>query len=118
MGSGRGDRNQSNPYSAMSVLVGLQWGPVVVVTGIRITGKWNPGYASGLQWGPVVVTGIRRLINARSALRKMASMGSGRGDRNQSSFVSRFVSSAELQWGPVVVTGIRGDWLNAMPERS
>ena len=63
-----------------------------------------------LQWGPVVVTGIRRLQERRSDLVHLfASMGSGRGDRNQvfrSQRESR--STTSLQWGPVVVTGISG----------
>jgi len=39
-----------------------------------------------------------------------ASMGSGRGDRNQHASPSPNRRSSSLQWGPVVVTGIR--WLN------
>ncbi len=37
-----------------------------------------------LQWGPVVVTGIRGLVSSGELDRRLnASMGSGRGDRNQ-----------------------------------
>jgi len=36
-----------------------------------------------------------------------ASMGSGRGDRNQPCPVFLVPGNHELQWGPVVVTGIR-----------
>jgi len=39
-----------------------------------------------------------------------ASMGSGRGDRNQRMpRIALLVSPARLQWGPVVVTGIRSE---------
>ena len=61
---------------------------------------------SVLQWGPVVVTGI----SGRSAgclLRDgPASMGSGRGDRNQGGGKETKTRIRALQWGPVVVTGI------------
>jgi len=86
-----------------------------------------------LQWGPVVVTGIRRpWTTCADAGHRHASMGSGRGDRNQvrvgrvpghagiasmgSGRGDRNQLSGEwklslcavlLQWGPVVVTGIR-----------
>ena len=36
-----------------------------------------------LQWGPVVVTGIRRSSCGSVCCTGFASMGSGRGDRNQ-----------------------------------
>jgi len=38
-----------------------------------------------LQWGPVVVTGISRIDRTedREEIKTLASMGSGRGDRNQ-----------------------------------
>jgi len=58
MGSGRGDRNQCEPWAVVRSEQPLQWGPVVV-TGIsqsRIDG-WFARRAV-LQWGPVVVTGI------------------------------------------------------------
>jgi len=85
----------------------LQWGPVVV-TGISMCRHPTRVFGRGLQWGPVVVTGIRlkELLSIKSS--QAASMGSGRGDRNQ---VGRWNYDATvigmLQWGPVVVTGIR-----------
>ena len=60
-----------------------------------------------LQWGPVVVTGIRDTSRGRRMAGQRASIGSGRGDRNQvpsTEFVT--VPVVRLQWGPVVVTGI------------
>jgi len=59
MGPGRGDRNQD-------------------------TIEWRE-YAGldELQWGPVVVTGIRPNPFVQHIARSLASMGSGRGDRNQ-----------------------------------
>ena len=76
--------------TGISVLVGelgfrcnsLQWGPVVV-TGIS-TGRHHrvPAGWGRASMGPVVVTGIsERIVQAEDA--KQASMGSGRGDRNQ-----------------------------------
>ncbi len=60
-----------------------------------------------LQWGPVVVTGIRYGPQTNEVARKFASMGSGRGDRNQVPTGRAVVTAAaSLQWGPVVVTGI------------
>jgi len=59
-----------------------------------------------LQWGPVVVTGISRAHRA-TRHEPPASMGSGRGDRNQVVVdYLQLLEAAELQWGPVVVTGI------------
>ena len=62
----------------------LQWGPVVV-TGIRaLTANDTSLYATALQWGPVVVTGISRgHLGVLRRTGRDASMGSGRGDRNQ-----------------------------------
>jgi len=39
-----------------------------------------------------------------------ASMGSGRGDRNQGAEIHAETGLCLLQWGPVVVTGIREYW--------
>jgi len=109
MGSGRGDRNQDFVIETRKALTQLlQWGPVVV-TGIsrgRRTILLRPVHQ--LQWGPVVVTGIRGELrcpyygavfhasmgsgrgdrnqaesNKKSTIERAASMGSGRGDRNQ-----------------------------------
>jgi len=46
---------------------------------------------------------------AREAVDGVASMGSGRGDRNQTVNLPAGIDLAAdmLQWGPVVVTGIR-----------
>jgi len=61
----------------------LQWGPVVV-TGIRVIAqRAEEADEIQLQWGPVVVTGIRRQSSRGLRQRRAASMGSGRGDRNQ-----------------------------------
>jgi len=64
-------------------LIALQWGPVVV-TGIRVLQviTWGP-VSDELQWGPVVVTGIRFRDGMWRGPEMPASMGSGRGDRNQ-----------------------------------
>ena len=53
-----------------------------------------------------MVTGIsgRRLRGGLSDVR--ASMGSGRGDRNQRAEMPEDDAELRLQWGPVVVTGI------------
>jgi len=60
-----------------------------------------------LQWGPVVVTGIRYRRRDGSEQILTASMGSGRGDRNQGRPVTVIpTGNLSLQWGPVVVTGI------------
>ena len=50
---------------------------------------------------------MRSVLTMQAAL---ASMGSGRGDRNQSAAELAEMSLADLrlQWGPVVVTGISG----------
>jgi len=45
-----------------------------------------------------------------------ASMGSGRGDRNQRYYFPAIVSGAGLQWGPVVVTGISRVLLVGAPD--
>jgi len=81
MGSGRGDRNQNGErWDGRNVWV-LQWGPVVV-TGIRRVRRTHRQFPLTLQWGPVVVTGISEdAVQAETEL--AASMGSGRGDRNQ-----------------------------------
>jgi len=108
-GSGRGDRNQRIPtFLILFRSIPLQWGPVVV-TGI--SGSQLSRYCSvrsALQWGPVVVTGIRGGVHRCLRPDLTASMGSGRGDRNQVGPNNCYVTSAVvLQWGPVVVTGIR-----------
>jgi len=55
-----------------------------VVTGIRLLALAAAVvWAYKLQWGPVVVTGISALAARREPLGVLASMGSGRGDRNQ-----------------------------------
>jgi len=88
-----------------------------VVTGIsEILEAIEPGEFR-LQWGPVVVTGISAGRSPRGNAHLYArperhggaaSMGSGRGDRNQpDSLYHPQMKSGELQWGPVVVTGIR-----------
>ena len=59
MGSGRGDRNQ------LALWVGKE------------------DMRKALQWGPVVVTGISGVLGVVAQLGGVASMGSGRGDRNQ-----------------------------------
>ena len=59
MGSGRGDRNQLEDVPQIRGYIELQWGPVVV-TGIR-KGETKVGICVAVE----------------------ASMGSGRGDRNQ-----------------------------------
>ena len=59
-----------------------------------------------LQWGPVVVTGISRRAGGHRGQGDDASMGSGRGDRNQPGCQHCPAAMNELQWGPVVVTGI------------
>ncbi len=83
MGSGRGDRNQQHVESYVHFLDELlQWGPVVV-TGISGPSLLLLGACgTGLQWGPVVVTGISD-DPRRDRRPRGASMGSGRGDRNQ-----------------------------------
>jgi len=91
----------------MSVTYRLQWGPVVVT---RI--RWSKVPATPalcrLQWGPVVVTGIRGEAAERPHCTNLASMGSGRGDRNQTATAPHSAAvEFGLQWGPVVVTGIR-----------
>jgi len=56
-----------------------------VVTGIR-AGAADADkivQTGSLQWGPVVVTGIRRSEPEAGEPGAAASMGSGRGDRNQ-----------------------------------
>jgi len=60
----------------------LQWGPVVV-TGISTARGVARCAWTGLQWGPVVVTGISPERGAGASPALPASMGSGRGDRNQ-----------------------------------
>jgi len=134
MGSGRGDRNQvASPQADAPRVRWLQWGPVVV-TGIRpVSTCMARGRDVSLQWGPVVVTGISgedgfhlpgavasmgsgrgdrnqdSVFHRHRERARHASMGSGRGDRNQSK--SRKENTHDdrwLQWGPVVVTGIRG----------
>ncbi len=61
----------------------LQWGPVVV-TGIRRELFYGVELDWMLQWGPVVVTGISRgHLGVLRRTGRDASMGSGRGDRNQ-----------------------------------
>jgi len=61
-----------------------------------------------LQWGPVVVTGISRAGAIPGEALAGASMGSGRGDRNQLVWLRELrCGEHSLQWGPVVVTGIR-----------
>ena len=84
MGSGRGDRNQpTDDHPARQLQHRLQWGPVVV-TGISdLDGADVLIRIGGLQWGPVVVTGISQAPPAALQLARAASMGSGRGDRNQ-----------------------------------
>jgi len=63
---------------------------------------------SVLQWGPVVVTGISGGPAGPQVGRPVsASMGSGRGDRNQQGRTVFLTALLPLQWGPVVVTGIR-----------
>jgi len=64
--------------------------------------------SGGLQWGPVVVTGISLTGPGPLPTRHPASMGSGRGDRNQATTSRTRNGPSTLQWGPVVVTGIRG----------
>jgi len=55
-----------------------------VVTGIRLLALAAAVvWAYKLQWGPVVVTGISRTPPPESTVGLHASMGSGRGDRNQ-----------------------------------
>jgi len=53
----------------------------------------------------------RQWTPAASQPGSTASMGSGRGDRNQSCWYSCSNSHSTLQWGPVVVTGISGPHL-------
>jgi len=60
----------------------LQWGPVVV-TGISRAYIGKTMQDPWLQWGPVVVTGISVAAHGDGHPRGPASMGSGRGDRNQ-----------------------------------
>ena len=83
----------------------LQWGPVVV-TGIRAMTYSSVQVAYTLQWGPVVVTGIRVSVIEHAMPVLRASMGSGRGDRNQQEVEADYDRRITLQWGPVVVTGI------------
>jgi len=59
MGSGRGDRNQFRHPD---------------IPGDQVC---------ALQWGPVVVTGISLPLPTTTVVFVVASMGSGRGDRNQ-----------------------------------
>jgi len=133
MGSGRGDRNQldditgyrlggdalqwgpvvvtgisSRLFVSRSLILLLQWGPVVV-TGISGTGTAVTVKGTyPLQWGPVVVTGISwtTYMGNDCTSSVFASMGSGRGDRNQVLAELPFTDLTWLQWGPVVVTGI------------
>ena len=88
MGSGRGDRNQpTDDHPARQLQHRLQWGPVVV-TGISdLDGADVLIRIGGLQWGPVVVTGISQAPPAALQLARAASMGSGRGDRNQARLI-------------------------------
>jgi len=68
----------------------------------------GPHFGLLLQWGPVVVTGISEGLPVRLGDRAQASMGSGRGDRNQDTLgLLASEHTDPLQWGPVVVTGIR-----------
>ena len=60
----------------------LQWGPVVV-TGISWVEDNMQRGCPVLQWGPVVVTGISSDPEYQRSGSYCASMGSGRGDRNQ-----------------------------------
>ena len=60
----------------------LQGGPVVV-TGISLACGGYLVRRDALQWGPVVVTGISVEQQHRRLRVTVASMGSGRGDRNQ-----------------------------------
>jgi len=91
----------------VSAALGLQWGPVVV-TGIRSTATRKPRHA-----GPASMGSGRGDRNQLGCLvitlssRSQASMGSGRGDRNQSVRKElTWLREQVLQWGPVVVTGI------------
>jgi len=67
-----------------------------VVTGIRVPVQHaGTAVTDALQWGPVVVTGIRRIGDLFREQVNSASMGSGRGDRNQDikQMVANFESS-------------------------
>jgi len=78
------------------------------MTGISTDEEITLRWPDALQWGPVVMTGIRPAIRAGLYGCPLASMGSGRDDRNQRWIQAIRGMIAWLQWGPVVVTGISG----------
>jgi len=113
MGSGRGDRNQSGGWDVeVDRDKGLQWGPVVV-TGIRGPDERRGDARCVLQWGPVVVTGISADEVADAEVVAGASMGSGRGDRNQ-----EYVEQHAPEAVPASMGSGRGDRNQRWAERS
>jgi len=85
MGSGRDDRNQTAEAALQAARdQGLQWGPVVMTGPQRLISTPVQVALTSLQWGPVVMTGISaRTKQDDREMVSRASIGSGRGDRNQ-----------------------------------